>query len=58
MYTGDWGTSEGKWAILHEKEQVFNKDDTEKLLNAASILRTIDLQADIFGKGLTGISIP
>lgn len=57
-YTGDWGTSNGKFAVLHEKEQVFNKDDTEKLLNAASILRTIDLQADIFGKGLTGISIP
>lgn len=56
-YTGSWG-KEGKLAVLHEKEQVFNKDDTEKLLNAASILRTIDLQADIFGKGLTGISIP
>ena len=56
-YTGEWG-AEGRWAILHEKEQVFNKEDTAKLLDAAKILRTIDIQSDIFSKGLSGISIP
>ena len=44
-YTGNWGSTEGKLAILHEKEQVFNKDDTAKLLMASKILQTIDVQA-------------
>jgi hypothetical protein len=39
-YTGDWGP-EGKWAILHEKEIVLNKDDTVNLLSAISMLREI-----------------
>jgi ornithine carbamoyltransferase len=34
MYTGAWG-SYGKLAVLHEKEQVFNKDDTARILDAA-----------------------
>lgn len=37
-YTGDWG-SNGKVALLHEKELVLNKDDTKNILDAVQILR-------------------
>jgi len=43
-YTGEWGP-EGKLAILDEKEQVFNANDTANLLEAATILRKIDMSA-------------
>lgn len=39
-YTGSWG-SEGKLAVLHEKEIVLNKTDTANFLKAANILRKI-----------------
>jgi hypothetical protein len=37
-YTGSWG-SEGKLAILHEKEIVLNKEDTENLLASVQMVR-------------------
>jgi hypothetical protein len=47
-YTGEWGP-EGKLAVLHEKEIVLNKHDTENLLMAvdmlSNILSTIDSYA-------------
>ena len=47
-YTGAWG-SYGKLAMLHEKELVLNKQDTENLLMSVevlnSILEAIDLQS-------------
>ena len=47
-YTGAWGP-EGKWAMLHEKEIVLNKEDTKNFLASLelldNILRTIDLHA-------------
>ena len=45
-YTGSWG-SEGKLAILHEKELVLNKFDTENMLNMVNTLRDIDWRAKI-----------
>ena len=39
-YTGEWGTS-GKLALLHEKELVLNKYDTENLLNTMSVLNEV-----------------
>ena len=39
-YTGVWG-SEGKLAILHEKELVLNKKDTQNILNAVEIARML-----------------
>ena len=57
-YTGDWGTSDGKLAILHEKEQVFNKEDTANLLSAANILKTLDMQTSNFEKGLGNFNSP
>lgn len=47
-YTGAWG-SYGKFAMLHEKELVLNKGDTENFLASMefldNIVKTIDLQA-------------
>lgn len=41
-YTGDWGTTEGKIALLHEKELVLNKQDTEHILKAVNIVRDME----------------
>ena len=38
-YTGDWGSSEGKLAVLHEKEIVLNKADTKNMLDIVSMVR-------------------
>ena len=38
-YTGDWGDSSGRWALLHTKELVLNKEDTENILNAVDMVR-------------------
>ena len=40
MYTGSWGDS-GKLAVLHEKELVLNADDTENILNAVDLVRSL-----------------
>ena len=42
-YTGNWNSSEGRLAVLHEKEIVLNKQDTPNLLQAISILRDMNL---------------
>ena len=39
-YTGEWG-SDGKLAVLHEKEIVLNASDTKNMLDSVSILRKI-----------------
>lgn len=38
-YTGDWGTENGRPAILHQKELVLNKQDTVNFLQGISLLR-------------------
>ena len=47
-YTGSWGP-DGKWAMLHEKELVLNKEDTVNFLASMEvlneILRMIDIQS-------------
>lgn len=40
-YTGDWNDSKGRLAVLHEKELVLNKDDTENILSTVDIIRGI-----------------
>ena len=40
-YTGDWHSSEGKIAVLHQKELVLNEDDTKNFLAGTHILREI-----------------
>lgn len=39
-YTGEWGQN-GKLAMLHEKELVLNKDDTQNILAAVDTMREI-----------------
>jgi TP901 family phage tail tape measure protein len=42
-YTGSWG-SDGKLAVLHEKELVLNADDTENMLSLIDMTRSITSQ--------------
>lgn len=42
-YTGNWNSSEGKLAVLHEKEIVLNKEDTANLLKGIDILRSLNM---------------
>ena len=44
-YTGEWG-SEGRMAMLHEKEIVLNKVDTANLLASVEIVRSIAQSID------------
>ena len=59
-YTGKWGGS-GKYAVLHEKELVLNKTDTENMFKALKISRemlsTIELNARQASLGL-GAMVP
>lgn len=57
-YTGAWG-SEGRLAVLHEKELVLNKQDTENFLSATNILREISqmLDRDAFIASLGAINL-
>lgn len=50
-YTGEWG-SDGRLALLHQKELVLNKEDTANMLNAISIMRNITnmLGSSVLGK--------
>lgn len=41
-YTGNWNSSEGRLSLLHEKELVLNKQDTENILSAVGVVRNID----------------
>ena len=40
-YTGDWFGDSGQFAMLHKKELVLNKQDTENLLNIVGIVRQL-----------------
>ena len=53
-YTGEWGP-EGKLAILHEKELVLNKDDTENMLKMMELTKN-NLE-DYSSKNSTPITI-
>lgn len=59
-YTGKWGP-EGKLATLHEKELVLNKQDTQNILAAVSLIRqiasAIDLQALMQSFGLLSVGV-
>ena len=60
-YTGDWGSTEGKLALLHEKELVLNQYDTANMLQMIDMVRkianTIDINAlSSMGANLQAIS--
>lgn len=56
-YTGSWG-HEGRLAILHERENIFDPYDTIRLLDAAKILRTIDMSSYSFAAGMGNLILP
>ena len=45
-YTGEWNSSEGKLAMLHQKELVLNQRDTENILGAVEIMRHVTNSID------------
>ena len=45
-YTGSWGDS-GKLAMLHEKELVLNKEDTQNMLSSIKMVREIASEIDL-----------
>jgi hypothetical protein len=47
-YTGSWGGSYGKLAMLHEKELVLNKGDTENFLTGMHVLDKIVSTIDLY----------
>ena len=40
-YTGEWNSSEGRLAILHQKELVLNAEDTKNILASVAMLRNL-----------------
>lgn len=44
-YTGEWNNTDGKLGVLHEKELVLNKTDTENILNAVDMVRNMTAMA-------------
>ena len=46
-YTGNWGTSAGRIAMIHEKELILNESDTENMLGAIGILRDLVSKIEI-----------
>lgn len=53
-YTGDWGPG-GRLAWLHQKELILNAADTENLLDAIGIVRTLELNAGAFINELSNL---
>lgn len=49
-YTGDWGDSSGRLAVLHSKEIVLNKDDTQNFLKAIDMVREMSHIIDLNAK--------
>ena len=45
-YTGEWGNG-GKFAMLHQKELVLNASDTENILGAVEMIRSISKSIDL-----------
>ena len=41
-YTGDWSGTDGKLAMLHQRELVLNAEDTQNILKAVDVTRMID----------------
>lgn len=55
-YTGDFGSdTDGRLAILHEKELVLNESDTKNLLTAVDMIRQISQAIDINSSSAAGV---
>ena len=63
-YTGEWGNNSGRLAMLHQKELVLNKDDTQNILSAVNVIRDLAQKIDLnalasagaFSSGISGIN--
>jgi hypothetical protein len=53
-YTGSWG-SQGKLAMLHEKELVLNAEDTSNILSAIDMVRDISRIIDLTASSTSGM---
>ena len=53
-YTGEWG-SEGRMAMLHEKELVLNKEDTSNILAAVNGIRQFSSVESAITKGIASM---
>lgn len=40
-YTGEWNDTDGKLGVLHQKELILNQTDTENILNAVDMVRSL-----------------
>ena len=51
-YTGNWHSTEGRPAILHQKELVLNENDTKNFLEGTRVLREISssLQGSLYNR--------
>ena len=55
-YTGSWNSSQGKLAILHEKELILNQADTKNMLKMLEITRDNQIQSLNYSSVFTQIS--
>ena len=55
-YTGSWNSSQGKLAILHEKELILNQADTKNMLKMLEITRDNQIQSLNYSSLFTQIS--
>ena len=46
-YTGEWGDTQGRLAMLHQKEIVLNEDDTSNFLKTVDMVRQIAEMIDL-----------
>lgn len=53
-YTGEWGP-EGRLAWLHQKELILNPVDTENLLDAVAMVKTLELNVGAFTDRLSEV---
>lgn len=53
-YTGEWG-SDGRMAMLHEKELVLNKEDTSNILAAVNGIRQLSSIESAISKGIASM---
>lgn len=44
-YTGEWNDTDGKLGVLHQKELILNQTDTENILNAVDMVRSLTAMA-------------
>ena len=57
-YTGSWNDGQGRWALLDSKELILNNTDTNNILQAVNIARSIESYARLASLGVGIPNIP